>query len=302
MDIPKELKTNRPHIADSTIKTYASILSSLHRKIFGSDKIEMKNFDETKKILEFLKDKPASSRKTTLSALYVLTSKDDYRTQMTEGITHYNHELTKQEPTETQKEAWLSKDDIETTFNKAQTLANDAYKKKSGLKPSDLQDIQNFIILALLSGVYIPPRRSKDYVDFKIKNVDKEKDNTFEFKGTMPSAMSFVSYKTSRSYGCQKVELPKVLATILKKWLAVNPTDFLLFDSSMNKLTNVKLNQRLVKLFGKKSSVNALRHSYLTDKYEAYSKIEKEMQKDATEMGTSKAMITGAYVKQDMPK
>ena len=106
----------------------------------------MKNFDETKKVLEFLKDKPASSRKTTLSALFVLTSKDDYRNQMSEDITHYNHELTKQEPTETQKNAWLSKDEITSTYTKAQTLANDAFKKKSGLKPSDLQDIQNFII------------------------------------------------------------------------------------------------------------------------------------------------------------
>ena len=41
----------------------------------------------------------------------------------------------------------------------------------------DFQEIQSFILLSLLGGIFIPPRRAKDMVDFKIKDIDKTKDN-----------------------------------------------------------------------------------------------------------------------------
>ena len=54
----------------------------------------------------------------------------------------------------------------------------------------------------------------------------------------------------------------------------------------MNKLSSVKLNQRINKIFKeKKVSVNALRHSYLTDKYKKHSEVDKELSKDMSDMG-----------------
>ena len=80
--------------------------------------------------------------------------------------------------------------------------------------------------------------------------------------------MNFNSYKTAKTYGLQQVELPSILKKILTKWISVNPTEYLLFDANMNKLSSVKLNQRLNKIFDEKHiSINALRHTYLTDKY-----------------------------------
>ena len=66
----------------------------------------------------------------------------------------------------------------------------------------------------------------------------------------------------------------------------------------MNPLTSVKLNQRLNKLFdGKKVGVNALRHTYLTDKYADTMEQKKKIDKDMTEMGSSANMLT-TYVKE----
>jgi len=140
----------------------------------------------------------------------------------------------------------------------------------------------------------IPPRRSKDYVDFKIKNVDKDKDNYLE-KGKLV----FNSYKTAKTYGRQEVAIPKELSAILNKWIKVNPTDYLLFDTNMNPLSSVKLNQRFNRIFdGKKVSVNNIRHSYLTDKYAENMKTQKAMATDMQQMGTSTNMATN-YIKLD---
>ena len=60
------------------------------------------------------------------------------------------------------------------------------------------------------------------------------------------------------------VEVPKPLQSILKKWITINPTEYLLFDTNKNKLSSVKLNQRLNKIFNnKKVSINALIQSFV---------------------------------------
>jgi hypothetical protein len=142
--------------------------------------------------------------------------------------------------------------------------------------------------------VFIPPRRSKDYVDFKIKNIDKDKDNYME-----KNKFIFLSYKTSKTYGKQDVTIPVQLRNIIKKWSGLNPTEHLLFDGNLNKLSAVKLNQRLNKIFnGKKVGVNQLRHTYLTDKYAATIEQKKQIKEDMQEMGSSSAMLN-TYVKEE---
>ena len=103
--------------------------------------------------------------------------------------------------------------------------------------------------------------------------------------------------KTAKCYGEQKVDCPPVLKLILNKWIKKNPTNWLLFDSNMNPLSSVKLNQRINKIFdGKKVGVNNLRHSYLTEKYGSTIEQKKEIENDMKNMGSSPAMLTN-YVK-----
>ena len=108
--------------------------------------------------------------------------------------------------------------------------------------------------------------------------------------------LNFNSYKTASTYGLQSVELPKALKSILVKWVKHNPTDYLLFDNNLNKLSNVKLNQRLNKMFGKKASTNQMRHTYMSNKYKNTSGEMKMMDKDFTAMGSSMAQHM-VYVK-----
>jgi hypothetical protein len=85
---------------------------------------------------------------------------------------------------------------------------------------------------------------------------------------------------------------------ILNKWIKINPTDFLFFDSNGKKLTNVKLTQRLNKIFGKKASVNQLRHTYLSNKYQDTIKLNQEMDEDMKAMGSSRSQEK-TYIKSE---
>lgn len=291
MSLKKELKHARPSLSDSSIVTYNSLLCSLYKKVFDDDDLDVNKFDETKKVLDFMKDLPPNRRKTVLSALVVISNKPEYRKIMLEDVNEYNKEMSTQQKTETQEKAWLSDDDINGTFSKLKDNANTIYKKKS-YTTRDLQDLQDYIILCMLSGIFIPPRRSLDYTEFKIKNIDKDTDNYLD-----KNELAFNSYKTAKYYGLQKIEIPKELKTILAKWLKVNPTDYLLFDINNNKLTSVKLNQRLHKIFGKASSVNALRHSYLTSKYGDTIKTNNSLSTDLIDMGSSISQAK-VYIKE----
>ena len=285
------IHSKRPNLSASSLITYTSILKNLYYRVFDKQEIDFKRFDETEPILHFLKDIPPNRRKTILSALVIITDKKEYRDLMMEDVRDYNNEILKQEKTPEQKASWVNGKEVKEIWDDLKKNADLLYKKKT-LTPLDLQHIQNYIIISLLGGIFIPPRRSKDFVDFVIQDIDKNKDNYWE-----KNKMVFNSYKTAKTYGCQQIDIPKVLQAILKKWIHINPTKTLLFDVNMNPLSSVKLNQRINKIFhDRKVSVNALRHSYLTDKYAQHSKVDKELSKDMTEMGSSRGMAD-TYIK-----
>jgi len=283
-EIKNYIKNKRPNITISSLKTYESIIRNLYNNMDfdNTNGYDLNKFEtESIKVLKHLKDMVPNKRKTILSALVVITNNKDYRDLMLDDIKEYNKEQSKQTKSKTQNENWIDKEELEDISTSLKKNANLIYKKE--LKSNcDLQDIQNYIILSLYNGEYIPPRRSKDYVNFKIKNIDKSVDNYMN-----KNEFIFNSYKTAKTYGQQKVQIPKELKAMITKWIKINPTDYLLFDSSLNQLSNVKLNQRLNKIFDKKASVNQLRHTYLTEKYGSMINTKNELKDDMKLMGSS---------------
>jgi integrase len=238
-----------------------------------------------------------NKRKTILSALVVLTNNEEYKTQMNKDVNAYNEEIQKQEMSLTQRENWVEKDEIKRTYDKLEKKAKEIYKKPNK-STADLQEIQNFIIIALLGGVLIPPRRSLDYCNFKLSNIDETKDNYYD---TSSQKFVFNSYKTAKSYGRQEVSVPVKLRNIIKKWKTINPTDYLIFDTNMNPLTAVKLNQRMNKIFGdKKIGINSMRHTYLTSQFKNTRQEGKKLERVMEQMGSSIDMAD-TYIKNDSP-
>jgi len=294
-DIKDILRRNRPNLSESSLTTYNSIITNLYKKVFKKTEIDLNDFNDADKVLNFLRDTPSNKRKTILASVLILTGDDRYRQQMNEDVNEYNTEMSLQEMSDSQRDNWVESDEIERLLNKYEADSKLLYKK-SEKTVAELRTIQNYIILCLLGGKYIPPRRSLDYVNFKIKNIDREHDNYLD-----KNELIFNSYKTAKTYSTQKLKIPTKLKNILLKWISINPTDYLLFDSNLNKMSSVKLNQTLNKLFyGRKISVNALRHCFLSEKYAETSKKSKELESDMKAMGSS-INVAPLYIKLDAP-
>lgn len=290
MNLKELILEKKPGLSKGSVSTYASILKNLHQHIWGGE-IDYNNFLKTSDVLNHLRETPAAVRKTILSALVCITDRNDYRSQMKNDSNEYREDIGRQEKSESQKKSWVETDDVKRVYAELKREADMLYKRDV-LSSADLQKIQNYIIVSLLGGIWIPPRRSKDYVDFKLRNINKESDNYM-----VGRKFVFNSYKTARFYGEQEVQIPAGLKSVITKWTKVNPTEWLLFDTNMGKLTSVKLNQRLNKIFsGRKVGVNQLRHTYLTDRYKKTSEENKQLSRDMTSMGSSTNMAD-TYIK-----
>jgi integrase len=265
------LLTNRPKLSAGSLSTYQSILKNLFYKAHPkSEPMNMKWFENQDDVLKHLENLPSKKRKTILSALVVVTDKtknnDLYKALMESDGKQSHLEDIQQSKTEKQQENWITQDEIKELFNKMYKNVKPLFKKKSfdEFSNAEYQQFQNLIILSVLGGLFISPRRSQDYTEMKIRgNIDKENDN-YKTK----SSFIFSKYKTARFYGKQELEIPKDLGSLLNKFIKINPYDYLFNDSNGNKLNSVKLSQRLNNIFGGKHiSVNILRHSFLSDKY-----------------------------------
>lgn len=291
MNIKEELVKARPNLSAGSLKTYESILRNLHKKVFENEEIKKSNFENFSKILNYLRDVPANKRKTILSALVVLTENDEYRNVMTDDVEDYNEEIKKQEKTDTQRDNWITMEEVQQVYEQ---LENDAkiLFRKSNKTNHDMIEIQNYVIVALLGGIFIPPRRSLDYCAMKIKNVNRDEDNYIS-----KNKFVFNKYKTAKTYGRQELEMPQQLKNILNRWISINDGEYLFMDTRGNPLNSVKLNQYMNKIFGgRKIAINAMRHSYLTDKYAETSENSKKLAKELCDMGSS-CNMADTYIK-----
>jgi uncharacterized protein YoxC len=281
-DLNEILKQKRPNLSVSSLYSYSSTLRGLHRRVFGNTDIDVDNFNKVDIIMKDLETKPATVRKTILAILYVLTGIEEYQKQMSDDIKQYKEDVDKQEMNEKQKDAHLSQEEIFVKFKELEKKAKGLYKK-SELTKKDKQAIQDYIIVALTSGIFIPPRRSLDWVQFKTKDVG-ETDNYMD-----KNKLVFRTFKGSAKKGEQEIVAPKALMAILNKWFSINETEYLLHDINGNQLNNVKLTQRLNKIFGSGFSINNLRHSYLSEKYQGTIALAADMEKTFEAMGSSTA-------------
>jgi thiol-disulfide isomerase/thioredoxin len=288
--ILETLKHNRPTLSDSSLKTYNSILSNLYKKIFSDKELDLAKFNEHKKFISFLKNMEGSKRKTYLSALVVLCPNcDEYKELMNKDGQEYNAQKKLQKRTPKEEENWVGQDELMSIYDAIETDAKKLMKMKNHT-PQDIQKIQPYIILSLVSGKYIPIRRSLDWTEMVFKGEDKEKDNFLD-KGKKQYKFYFNIYKTQKYLNDQETILPAPLKKIISDWIKliekVYPENkYLLIDSNGNKLTPTKMTQRLNNIFGKKASINILRHSFITEKYKDIPALG-ELQEEATAMGHS---------------
>jgi len=299
MTLADFIKDKRPKLSQSSVNTYVSLIRRLYKNVFPKDdEIDTdKLLTHKEEVVEYLKNvlKP-KGRATMLAAIVVVTDKDEaYRNMMLKDIKEKEAETDKQELTEKQKANWLTQEAIQERLDELKHESAFIYKKATKTS-GDLQRLQAYIILNLYGGQLIAPRRALDFTALKIHGeINQDKDNYIDYKG---KRFVFNQFKTVRSHGQESLAIPTALMTILKKWIEVNPHEWLLIDGKGQQLDSVTLNQRINKIFPDKKNigVNGFRKVYLTNKFGDTIKVNKELEAAMKEMGSSSS-VANSYIK-----
>lgn len=290
-ELKEIIMLNRPNVSRTTVATYLSVLKNLYYSAHEpTDKIDVKWFRDQDAVLKAVESHPVRTRKTYLSAVLVINN-GRFNNKILEKVAEDNENIkqidSSNEKTETQQDNWMDYDDVKEVWNKSYNRVKHLLNSRSTItRRPDLNDLSDFMLLTLTSGIFFPPRRS-EWAQVRIKDYDPEKDNYVDTKN---GAIVLNLYKTAKKYGAEKIMYPKEFKVILKKYLAVLPEtqDHLIFDTHDKPTNNVKMAHRLNFLFGRKISTSMLRHIYASKRAEMLPAI-RELQADAEKMGHSLA-------------
>lgn len=281
-----------PDNSPSTIRTYVSCINSLCKKA-GLEPTQDDFAKRYRTVIDHLSVMKDSTQKAYLSACIKFLKPTDF-TEAKEAYAKMFSEMKKKvqkvidskEPTQQFKELIEADFTWESVIQYQKRLENeylaDLYNPNTVLSKSLLWRIQQLILLSCYT--HIEPRRSQDYCDFVIKNPDQEKDN-YMLEVDKKFFFVFNSYKTSKIYGQQRVEIPKKLADMITRWTQITNTRFMfMLYKREAPLSPPNLCHVLYDIFdGRKVSVNLLRHLYLAQ----YAKQDEERREVARRMGHS---------------
>lgn len=306
----KILRTNRPLITNSSINVYLSGIRSIAKDIKTPLNTLDDIVDNHSLILKALMNYKPSIRKTKIAGfISLLDRKDknpkeiediikDYRIQMIKDAEEVNNNEMKQKFSKKQEDNYISWNEVEEVYKKMSVECLPILKALKSLNDGKIFDkLQKFILLSMY--VLTPPRRSMDYADFKIHNIDVDNDN---FMTTIQRKhyLVFNSYKNKNKLGTQQISISPELAYIIKKWTKINDSDYLISTKTKGKVSQVRINQLLNDIFNKKIGSSMLRHIYLTHHF---SNVDLEKLKDTTEaMGSSQIERTLKYVNKNEEK
>ena len=244
------LKANRPELKESSIKNYVSNLKSLYRNVFGDDKYQLDRFNDTEPILAFISQKPVTSQHSTLAYLVVLTGNPVYQEEMKRIKPSVDAKVAARDPAD--EEHTTSDEEIKKVFKKLKQRDR-VIHDEGRYTPERLLELQNTILVALMGNIYIPPRRSMDYVEMLL---DRKSDMKNYIDG---DELVFNVYKTARTYGQQRVKMPPALKKLIFAYRQVSPYEYLFTGIQGKQLHSIT--PRLTEIFGHPVGVNSMRRN-----------------------------------------
>lgn len=263
----------------STLKTYTSLLTSIQRSLKGEDHGIAFFSKSVPEIIDFVKTKEkAQSRKTILSALFVLTKDSRYSDAMRVDMKTVNDQYAAKRLSPERKEKTLSIEQVRVITKQicARFLIDKTERR-----------LNDCLIALFMSGAVIPPRRL-EWAFVKLRNYDST-DNFLQ-----KNTVFFNKYKTFKIYGTQSIEIPKELQIWVKRILKFKTREFLLLNDRGKPYTTSALSKKVSSLYG--CSIDLLRSTYINDvvyKGDQYQK----MQEAAKDMGNSVEAQQSFYIK-----
>jgi integrase len=293
----KIIHKQKTDISETTLKGYVQNITALFKKIFPDTEFDVNKFFEKDVdfYIDFIKSqgKSKSYIRNNLSALQVLFKNPELTKAITSNSLAEHEEALNPEANEYTKSHHLTQEVIDKKYDELKAVA-DGLWDKTPWTMDDFQKLQDFVMFALVCGKFIAPRRSRDWYDFKLRTIDLDKDNYLDKK-----VFVFNAFKTGKSIGQQRIDVPPELYRILRKWIRFNKTPWLFVNVKLEPLTAVTFAQKLNKIMGVPSgkvggySTNSFRHSYLTNKHST----NLDLKQDLTNMGSSLG-VAHHYIKK----
>ena len=256
-NIQSAIFLERPNLTQKSVQSYVSTLSNLPKKMGDSPTTTRYFSDNVDKIIDYLQQVEGRKRKSILSPLVIITNDERYRELMKSDIKTYESNQDKQIKTEKEQQNWLDWSEILKIHAQMKNNA-DHIMKQSSLDNKQIDYLTKYIMLSMY--ILLPPRRLLGYAGMKMRNFT-ESDNYIDVK---KGIIHYTNYKTSHKYGKQTFPLSINLRALIRKWMKINQSDYLL----TKEYSPSELTKELNSIFKpRKISVNMLRHSFLTDYY-----------------------------------
>lgn len=299
------LKKKKPNLSYQSVRAYITGINVLANSINKKLENEKDIIENIEAITDILMSFNTNTRKTRIAGLITILNDGeknsekvekiikDLRKQMYLDLDEIKNKDEKQVLSKSQKENFIPWSEVLEKYNEMKADVAPLLKKDN-LNRDQFFKLQDFILLSLY--VLIPPRRSQDYTEFKLRNYDTTDDSKDNYMLVEKGKAFFVfnSYKNSSRLGQQKVQIPVNLKNLILQFSDYNKTDYLLVNRKNEKINQVKVTELLNNIFGKSISSSMLRHIYLTHKYGDIDL--KEINETTEEMGNSNISRSLAYV------
>ncbi len=317
MDIAKIINKVKPDISKITRDLYMSNIKNIHKLVTQSNNITNLEFlNNPSQILSILSNKKPHTIKNYLVSILVLLKSDESKNKKL--IEKYNDEIKKlankimdnydlNEKSKSQEKNWVELTEIHDLVKKYKEIYN-RHKKKQTLNNSELQDIQDYLLLSLYSGLYFPPVRN-DFTDMEIitenelKSIDKDK-NYLTIMDNDKIKFIFNKYKTSKKFGTYELPIKsKILTDLILYWIDNNGSDKFLINVKSKKpytpnMITKSLNRIFQKNIDKTISTSLIRSIYISDNLKKNLN-SKDKKKLASDMLHSKSVQENIYNKID---
>jgi hypothetical protein len=214
---------NNKNLSQSSIQLYLRNLKKLNN---NEELTNFKFLNKPLEIIEKIKDlKDNTKRQYLISIVSSLNSFGDKYKKLTSKYYKYMLDIDKkikEKPTEemtvTQKENWITWDQVIEIYDKIKSEIKITKKK---ISDSMFNKLLKYVILSLY--ILLPPRRNLDWMKMIISFNGDTEDKKYNYLDVKNKQFIFNVYKTSSKYGEAKIPIPEKLMEVLDVYINNHP-------------------------------------------------------------------------------
>ena len=309
MEIQDIILKARPKISKNSLSNYVRNISILNEKKPIENLDFLKNTD---KILDLIKDKKVTTKRTMITAVTVLLgaindnkfdkTMEFYQKKLKEMSDEINDTYSKGNKTEKEEKNWLTYDELKDIQKEyAKDIGELNLRKAATITPKNNKKLLYYLISSLYT--LHPPIRLNWAMMKVIKNKNEMKDdkniNYLLDSGTFSKTVYLNDFKNVKVIGTQSFKLSKALCKVINLYLKFNSGEYLLNNTRGHEMSANSLSKMLPLVFskdGKKVNLNMIRKSAVNDLIDP-EQIKKEQQL-AKSMLHSEGVQKSVYLKK----